>query len=207
MVPPIRDNDDRAIELLEQIAAALESGTLGNEITVETGGQESPQDQLPTHGGAAIMLPNDAVNLANEYVDEGEINAIEFDGDLQAGDEEILAGWEAADDFLLVRAVGVTSHTADIDGDNQEESVVRYGFESKRTTRTAWKPLPGPSGVLPIGDLARPAPLVDGSWIGPVRGFRIKVRNRTDDANYTQTTVKAEDLGGRLEGRIIRPER
>jgi len=104
----------------------------------------------------------------------------------------------------VVSSVGATGHKADIDGDGQDESVVQYRYEVQ--TGNGWEEVTKLRSVVPYGSLATPEQLVPDGRIDSTDGFRIKLKNRTDDGAFTQTTVPQEDLGGIIKAGMVEVE-
>lgn len=158
-----------------------------------------------------LISPDQTIRLANEsWVNTSSglnpaITQSSFTGDLDPGDEEnvVEAREEADNRRLQVKAVGVTSHKADIDGDKKDESVVNYKHQYQTEVGGSWITAEGPSGVIPLGDTANAVEYVPGEFIGPVVGWRVRFENRTDDASFTDSTVPEEDIGAILVARSV----
>jgi len=134
---------------------------------------------------------------------DDENKSLDFDGDLAAGDEQVVAqvATEASLEKVVVSSVGATGHKADIDGDGQDESVVQYRYEVQ--TGNGWEEVKKLRSVVPYGSLATPEQLVPDGRIDATDGFRIKLKNRTDDGAFTQITVPQEDLGGIIKAGMV----
>lgn len=160
--------------------------------------------------GEIRVTPEDFVGILNEeWVNteldlEPDVNTVTFDGDLQPGDEEVVARIvEQTGNYpVFLRATGVTAHKEDLDGDGKNESVVRYHYEYKNRPAGSWIGMDGPSGVQPLGDMVNPSPLIAGGWVGPVSAFQIRFENRTDEGTLADTTIPEDELGGRIDARV-----
>lgn len=132
-----------------------------------------------------------------------------FSSDLTAGDElsPVTVKENASTRGLEIISLGVSSHKADIDSDNKDESVVRYHIEYKRGNNSNWQEMKGPSGVFPIGGVHSPQNLVKGGTISdlekPIKEFRVRYENRTDEGTYSDTTVPKDDIGTRIVARSV----
>lgn len=163
--------------------------------------------------------PKATINVANQAWVNGDpgleptVTPVSFDGDLAAGDEEVVCRVESTIEGIPIDGarVGVTSHKADIDNDatTADESVVRYHFEYKSLDDVddlddaEWTEFPWSPTVLPRGDLASPVPLLEDHVVGPLYGLRIRFENRTDEGSLVSTTVNEEDMGGLIEARAV----
>lgn len=159
------------------------------------------------------MDPRATINVANQdYTFDGDFDEIKSelvtaDGDLEAGDEEVMVQVvsEVSDFPIDINRVGMTSHKADIDNDanTADQSIVRYHFEYQFFGDDEWTEFPWSPTVLPRGDMRVPAPIVTDHLTGPMKGMRIRFENRTDEGTFTNSKVNAEDMGALLEGRIV----
>lgn len=181
-------------ELFEDETNVLLAG-----ILMELGGQA---------GSNEVLAPEDLATVANEKWTDGDAEPVSFDGDLTPGDEEIAAQLQVTNNLtaLAIKSVGVTSHAGDIDGDSKDENIERYHYEYQERPDGQWHRHEGLSGVLPLGDLARPAVLMRGAFLGPVAGFRVRIENRTDEPGNTAFTVDEDEIGARIHARTVEVE-
>lgn len=206
------DNEDKMVELLQEIRDEVGGGSGSSTVrkSSETVNVDRTTNRTVNIDKAPkrINKPHNAINLTNQVWEDDRISAIELDGDLGPGDTETLARIQSnqSDVTVAVSAVAATEHTADLDGDADEESIVEYYWEFQtQGGGDAWNPLPGLSSTLPLGYLGSPVEVVPGELVGPISGFRCRMHNRSDTAANPQT-VPAEDLGGQLAGIILREE-
>lgn len=128
-----------------------------------------------------MIHPRRTVNIANQrWVDE-RTEAITFDDPLEPGEEAIVAAAEieGIEPRFALRAIGTTTHKADIDGDGTLESPIEYRYEWRSDPAGEWVDLPSMTGTLPWGSLADPTQVVPGEAIGPMAGFRVVFFNRS----------------------------
>lgn len=108
-------------------------------------------------------------------------------------------------EYVAVRAGATTSHGADIDGDGREESIIRYVYEVKiDNAEDTYHSLPGMSSTLSLGRMGEPEEFVPGSYIGPVKAFRVLFENRSDGFS-NPTSVPVDAIGTHVHGRVLRP--
>ncbi len=151
------------------------------------------------------VRPKDAIVVAGDEWRDDSVNDLEYDGDLQPGDNEVVARVVSTNPStkFLARAVATTAHGADIDGDGNVENVVRYHFDMKKSVNDKWSELPGLNTTMPFGRIGNPIELVPGTFIGPMAAFRIRIENRSFDF-ASPTAVSEDDIGGQIHGQTIR---
>lgn len=202
----LEDNDDKAIELLQQIRDEVSGGVTSPGSTTNTTNTTVNRTVNVEEAPKRINKPHNSVNITNQVWEDDRISTVEISGALDPGDTETVARMESTETgvALAASAVAATEHVADLDGDTDDESVVEYYWEYRsQNGGDAWNPLPGLSSTLPLGYLGKPVEIVPGELVGPVAGFRCRVHNRSDDyAN--PTTVPQEELGGQIAGIVLR---
>lgn len=155
----------------------------------------SPRDLVAA--GAAIVLPN------REWVDE-RVNLISLDGDLEPGEVETVVRYESTDGEypIAVKGVGATRHIGTLTDAESDESLVEYEYQFKRNPADEWANLRGISSPLPWGTINEPRDIIEGSYVGPVASFRIRIRNRTE-GEVGETAIPEDTLGGIATGLVM----
>lgn len=202
MTIQIEDNDDNLVRLLREIRDAVQGGTLPGQKNANN----RQQTEVRVHDIAGRYTPpQSAFNLANQEWTDESLAEVSFDGDLAPGDSEVVALIESNDKdvFIGVNAGATTEHRYDVDGDGKDESAVRYYHEFKGSQSNNWTPAIGLTTTMPLGRLSDPEEYVPGTIIGPMKGWRIRIENRTDET-ANSTTISADELGGQLTGVIMR---
>lgn len=158
--------------------------------------------------------PNDFIQVANDAWRDDSIEDIDFtdqvqDGsNLQPGERMTAVEIETTTpgEFVAVRDVATTPHAADIDGDGTPESIVQYIFDAKiRSASDTYHSLPGLTTTLPLGQIGTPIELLSGSFIGPMKSFRIRFFNRSGDFSSPQT-VNIDDIAAEVHARRLRED-
>lgn len=166
--------------------------------------------QSDADDGVVTVEPKAYIQATNEeWVQKGETigpetSFLDYPSPMTAGDETdvVRIVSEAENIELFVQAAGVTPHTADMDNDGDEESVVRYHYQYQEQIGGDWKEHDGLTDVQQLGNLTHPEPLLPGGgFVGPVYGFKIRFENRSDEGSFNAHSVDQDDIGGRLLGR------
>jgi hypothetical protein len=153
-----------------------------------------------------VTDPRDAVIVANNRFKDDRVEDLSFGSTLAPGETEVVAEVVSTPNKtfdVYGSAIATTAHAGDIDGDGNQESVVEYRIETKKRSADAYSSLPGLSTTLPFGELGNPVELVPGSYIGPVAGFRIVMKNRSDEfAN--PISIDSDNIAGEIHARLER---
>jgi hypothetical protein len=100
--------------------------------------------------------------------------------------------------------VATTPHPGDIDGDGEDESIVRYRFEQKVDSPSdTYNELPGLSNTLRFGKIGDPVQLLEDGYVGPVSSFQIVFENRSDGF-ASPMSVDIDEIGAEVHARILR---
>jgi hypothetical protein len=187
--------DDANLQMLKELRNISQALSDGGAAT------DAKLPMAPT-----VADPKNAIIVANNAWQDDRVLDVNFSGDLQPGETEVVARVEStasAGYDVYPRAVATTGHGADIDGDGNRESIIRYKFEIKSNQGDSWNALQGLETTMPFGSLGEPVELLPGTFIGPVAAFRITFVNRSDQFS-NPTAVDADDIGAEIHARIRR---
>lgn len=174
---------------------------------------ENPAGPTDAESAGTLVSPRNAIVIANQRWVDDTVEEIDFTAEENAGNDTLDPGEEltAAEILstrssvrLAVSAGATTAHGADIDGDGQNENIVRYRFEHKPSTPSdQYNELPGLSTTLPLGNMGTPTEFLAGKMVGPAVAYRVVVENRSDQFSNPQP-VPVSAIGAELHARAIR---
>jgi len=154
-----------------------------------------------------VVVPgNDLIVLANEeWTDESVEPASHPDDTLEPGESVTTVSIVANDPEVMVylSQIGTTHHTADIDGDGTDESVVEYRIEQKQQRNDRWAPLRNAVQTAPYGTFNKPVELIPGKLVGPFDAVRVRFTNRSDGA-ANPTNIDIESVGTYVTAAVSR---
>lgn len=160
---------------------------------------------------ADVVPSNDAVVVGNEQWEDETVEEIDFGAqtdngtELQPGEELVAAEVRSnrRNVSAMLRAVGVSTHPGDINGDGQDESIIQYRFERIESVSDGWNDLPGLTTTAPFGAVGAPVEVIPGTFVGPSSAFRIVFENRSDGFS-NPISVNLDEIGAQMHARIVR---